>query len=124
VCHPVIGQQIPVFQQMRYEEDYSHFANDTLRDWYPSLKFMKIGKKAYASLGGDFRFQYLIMDNESWDSDLKDDDGYVLTRWLFPADLHLSENLRIYAELQSAQATSRKMLVPVEENPLKLHQLF
>ncbi|RAV29004.1 alginate export family protein [Sinomicrobium soli] len=120
----VTAQQIPEFQQMRYNEDYSGLEKDTVRNWYHRLKYKKIGKNAYVSFGGDFKTQYLIMDNENWNPDTQDNDGFMLTRWLFHADLHLSEKIRVYGELQSALANSREVLVPVEENPLKLHQLF
>src|SRR5690606_36938484 len=117
-------QQIPEFQQLRYKEDYSVLENDTIRNWYHRLKYSKIGKSAHVSFGGDFRAQYLLMDNEGWNPGFRDDDGYLLTRWLLHADVHLSRNVRVYAELQSALANSREILLPVEENPLKLHQLF
>ncbi|MBW8243703.1 alginate export family protein [Muricauda oceani] len=109
---------------MRFNEDYSALEKDSLGNWYHRLKYKSIGKKAYVSFGGDFRVQYLLMDNEGWNPDLRDDDGFMLTRWLLHADLHLSGNVRVYAELQSALANSRDILLPVEENPLKLHQLF
>lgn len=123
-CFSVTAQHIPKFQQMRYNEDYSGLEKDTLRNWYHRLKYKSIGKNAYVSFGGDFRAQYLIMDNEGWNPDLRDDDGFMLTRWLFHADLHLSGTTRFYAEFQSALANSRDIVLPVEENPLKLHQLF
>jgi len=123
-CFLATAQQFPTFQQLRYNEDYSHLKKDTLRNWYHRLKYSKIGRSAYVSLGGDFRAQYLVMDNEGWNPDFRDDDGYLLTRWLLYADLHLSGNVRLYMELQSALANSREILLPVEENPLKLHQLF
>lgn len=123
-CFLVTAQQFPTFQQMRYNEDYSGLEKDTEKNWYHRLKYNRVGKEAYVSFGGDFRAQYLMMDNEGWNPDFRDDDGYLLTRWLLHADLHLSGNVRVYAELQSALANSREILLPVEENPLKLHQLF
>nr|WP_262912221.1 alginate export family protein [Algoriphagus sp. AGSA1] len=109
---------------MRFDEDYSVLESDTVSDWYSRLKYAKINKRSYVSFGGSFRVQYLIMDNEGWNPALRDRDGFMLTRWMVHADLHLSERLRIFAEVQSALANSREILVPVEENPLKAHQLF
>src|SRR5690554_6108086 len=123
-CFSAYGQQAVPFQQMRYDEDYSIYENDTLRDLYPRVKYMKIDKDAYVSFGGSFRVQYLIMDNEGWNHALRDKDGYLLTRLLLHADLHLSKRLRIFAEVQSALANSRNHLIPVEKNPLEPHQLF
>src|SRR5690606_20783324 len=88
------------------------------------IKYKRISNKAFVRFGGDFRTQYLIMNNEGWNPAMKDDDGYILTRWLLHADLHLSKRVRIFAEMQSALANSRNISVPVEDNPLKVHQLF
>lgn len=123
-CCLATAQQIPEFQLLRYNEDYSGLKNDTLGNWYHRMKYKRVSNKGYVSFGGDFRAQYLHMNNEGLNSDLRDEDGYMLTRWLFHADMHLSGSVRVYAELQSALANSRDILVPVEENPLKLHQLF
>ncbi len=123
-CFSAHGQQVVPFQQMRYDEDYSVLEKDTVNDWYSSLKYLKINKGIYVSFGGSFRVQYLIMNNEGWNPALRDEDGFMLTRWLLHADLHLSKKVRIFAEVQSALANSRKIFVPVEENPLKAHQLF
>ena len=120
----VTARQIPKFEQIRHNEDYYGLEKDTVGNWYHRLKYKRISKNASVSFGGEFRAQYHILDNEGWNPDLRDDDGYLLTRWLLHADLHLSGNVRVYAELQSALANSRKILSPVEENPLKLHQLF
>lgn len=120
----VTGQQIPKFQQMRYDEVYASFEKDSIRDWYHRIKYKRISNKAFVRFGGDFRTQYLIMNNEGWNPAMKDDDGYILTRWLLHADLHLSKRVRIFAEMQSALANSRNISVPVEDNPLKVHQLF
>src|SRR5690606_27954671 len=87
----VTAQQNPKFQQLRYNEDYSGFEKDTIRDWYHGLKYKRINNNTYVSFGGDFRTQYLIIDNEGWNPDLKGDSGYLLTRWLVHADLHLSK---------------------------------
>ena len=118
------GQQFPDFKPARYDEDYSFLENDTVPSWYKSLKYKKIGKKAYVGFGGDFRGQYLIKTNEGWSSELEDGDGFMLTRWLLHADLHLSESVRFFAELQSALANGKNMPLPIEENPLGVHQLF
>ena len=118
------GQQFPDFKQARYDEDYAFLEKDTIHNWYKSLKYKKLGKKAYVGFGGDLRGQYLIKTNEGWSSELEDDDGFTLTRWLLHADLHLSENVRFFAELQSAMANGKDMPIPIEENPLEIHQFF
>ncbi|PBJ08011.1 alginate export family protein [Flavobacterium sp. ACN6] len=118
------GQDFPVFQQFRYDEDYVVLVKDSVRDLYDKVKYTRIGSGGYLSFGGDFRTQYLIIQNENWGAAPKDKDGYTLNRWLFHSDLHLSRTLRIFAELQGGQANSTDIKVPVQENPLEPHQFF
>jgi hypothetical protein len=123
-CFSAYGQQVVPLQQLRFNEDYSVLEKDTIDDWYARLKYRRLGNRAYVSIGGSFRVHYLLMNNEAWNPALKDPDGYLLTRWLVHADLHLSRRVRVFGEVQSALSSSREILVPVEENPLKAHQLF
>lgn len=124
ISYRITGQELSEFKQLRYDEDYSGLEKDTVRDLYHKAKYTKIGKDAYVSFGGDFRTQYLIIDNENWNPKLHDNDGFTLNRWLIHSDLHLSKKLRVFAELQGGQANSRDILVPVQENPLEPHQFF
>ncbi|MEH6682847.1 MAG: alginate export family protein [Sediminicola sp.] len=121
---PLWGQQFPEFKPARYDEDHSFLEKDTVPTWYKGLKYGKIGNRAYVGFGGDLRTQYLIKTNEGWSSELEDGDGFTLTRWLLHADLHLSENVRFFAELQSALANGKDIPIPIEENPLGVHQFF
>jgi hypothetical protein len=123
-CTFANGQEFPAFRQLRYDEVYIDLEKDTLRDLYDKAKYTKIGSDAYISFGGDFRTQYLIIHNENWGASPQDKDGYTLNRWLFHSDLHLSQQLRVFAELQGGQANSTDILVPVQENPLEPHQFF
>ncbi|MEH6703469.1 MAG: alginate export family protein [Galbibacter orientalis] len=109
---------------MRYNEVYTSFEKDSIRNWYHRLKYIRINSSTNVSFGGDIRTQYLLMNNEGWDPASKDGDGYMLTRWLLHADLHLSKRIRIFAEMQSALTSSRNISIPVEDNPLEAHQLF
>lgn len=119
----VNAQEFPAFRQLRYDEDYSSLSTDSLRDVYRKIKYIGLGD-AHMSVGGDFRTQYMIMDNENWGAAPQDNDGFTLNRWLLHSNIHLSGRLRVFAELQGAQANSREFLVPVQENPLEIHQFF
>ncbi|WP_020211472.1 alginate export family protein [Flavobacterium rivuli] len=123
-CQFINGQEYPAFRPLRYDEDYTVLEKDTVRDLYDKVKYTKMGSNGYISFGGDFRTQYLIIHNENWSNATQDKDGYTLNRWLFHSDLHLSGNLRVFAELQGGQANSTEILVPVQENPLEPHQFF
>jgi hypothetical protein len=118
------GQDMPTFQPLRYNEDYSSLASDTIRTGYSKMKYLPLSSNVFASFGGDLRYQYLYLHNEDWNAINLDNDGFVMTRLLFHSDLHWGKRIRIYAEIQSSMASSREVDIPVEDNPLELHQLF
>lgn len=121
------AQTWPAYKTLRYDEDYSFLQNDTTRGWYQKLKFTPINEQnnIYLSAGGDIRYQYLYLKNESWGETPPDDDGFILTRWLAHADLHIRKSARLYVEMQSCMANSRgPSPIPIENNPLELHQAF
>ena len=128
LCFYVSGfsQKLPSFKPLRYDEDYSFLKNDTSKSMYARMKFVPLSanKQTYISYGGEMRFQYFYAKNETWGDDPKDNDGYVLTRWLAHADLHAGKYFRTFVQLQSSLANSRIDASPVENNPLELHQAF
>jgi hypothetical protein len=121
-----VGQLLAEFKQLRYEEDYSHLQNDSLKNWYQKTKFIPIKKseKSYLSMGGDIRYQYLFIKNENWDPGAKDDNGFIMTRYLFHTDFHAGKRFRAFGELQSSFVNSRPFLAAVENGSLDLHQAF
>lgn len=120
------AQQFPSFKLLRYDEDYSKLKGDTGSSWYRRMKFTALSKdkQTYITFGGETRFQYFYAKNETWGDDPKDNDGYVLTRWLAHADLHAGKYFRTFVQLQSSLANSRIDPSPVDNNPLELHQAF
>ena len=124
--HQMFSQDIPAFKPLRYDEDYSTFKNDSSDNWYRPMKFSTLSKdkSTYISFGGEARFQYFYAHNEGWGDAPKDQDGYVLTRFLVHADLHAGKTFRTFIQLQSSLAGSRIDPSPVDENPLDLHQGF
>lgn len=122
----VFSQETPNFKPLRYDEDYSPLKNDSLIDWYDKLKFTSLSKEGntFISYGGEARFQYFYFKNEGWGDEPKDNDGYVLSRFLFHTDFHAGKAFRFFAQLQSSLVGGRIEPSPVEENPLDLHQAF
>ena len=90
------------------------------------MKFNGLSKdrRAYLSFGGETRFQYFYAHNEDWGDVPKDNDGYILSRFLFHADLHAGKSFRTFIQFQSSMAGSRLDPSPVDDNPLELHQSF
>ena len=117
---------MPAFKPFRYDENYSLLKNDTANNWYENLKYQPLGvaKKSYGSIGGEVRFQYLWFKNAGWGDEPKDNDGYVLTRYLAHADFHVGNTFRTFIQLQSSLVNGKLDTSPVEENPLEVHQAF
>ena len=121
------GQTLPAFKPLRYDEDYSTLRNDSNSSWYDRMKYSPVSKngKSYTSLGGEIRYQYFNFKNEDWGDAPKDRDGYILTRYLFHADLHAGNRTRFFVQLQSSLANGKLSgPSPVDENQLDLHQAF
>jgi hypothetical protein len=115
------------FKQLRYEEDYSILKQDSSRNWYTTTKFDPLSKNGhtYLSFGGDIRYQYQWFKNENWGESPKDNDGFILTRYLVHADFHAGRHFRTFVQLQSSFANGKVDPVsPVDENQLDLHQAF
>jgi hypothetical protein len=122
------SQTFPTFKVLRYEEDYSIAEKDSgVINWYRRMKYrpLKYFSNSYASLGGDIRLQYQYFKNEKWGDSPHDKDGFLLTRWLAHADVHIGNRLRIFGQLQSSTTGGlNRAPTPVEENPLEIHQAF
>ncbi|WP_316829826.1 alginate export family protein [Pedobacter aquatilis] len=115
------------FKQLRYEENYETLKNDSSRSWYDQLKFKPLShdQSIYLSLGGEVRYQYFYFKNENWGESPKDNDGFVLNRYLGHVDFHGGKYFRIFAQLQSSMAAGKEEVPsPVDQNVLDLHQAF
>ena len=122
-----LGQQYPNFKSLRFDENYSFLNKDTVQNsWYKKMKFMPISSSAttYISFGGSVRFQYFYVENENWGDAPKDNDGYILSRYLFHADFHAGKYFRTFIQTQSSLADGRIDPSPVDQNPLEVHQVF
>lgn len=120
------SQDLPPFQLLRQEEDYSWLKYDSSGDWYRRTKFIPLSKTGenYLSLGGEARFQYFYVKNENWGDMPQDEDAYLLNRGLFHADLHTGKHFRLFTQLQGSTAVSRIDPGTIDKNPLDLHQAF
>lgn len=115
------------FKPFRYDEDYRSLNGATPSSWYNNLKFTPLNKSgsAYLSSGGEIRYQYFRYTHEEWGDAPKDNDGFILSRYLFHSDLHFNNSVRLFAQLQSSLSDGRVTTPsPVEKNELDLHQLF
>ncbi|MCV2484770.1 alginate export family protein [Flavobacterium sp. SH_e] len=123
--HSVLySQQINEFKFLRYNDVIS--IDSTNQSLYYKAKQITISKKSQSFLffGAENRTQYQYFENENWDENLKDNNGFLLNRTLFYGDLKVGNSFRLFSQLQSSVAISRENPNPIEENPLDLHQLF
>jgi hypothetical protein len=121
------AQNISSFKPLRYDEDYSILKHDSSSNWYKTTKFKPLSKNnnTWLSIGGDIRYQYQWFKNENWGESPKDNDGFILTRYLVHADLHAGKHVRTFVQLQSSFANGKaEPPSPVDENQLDLHQAF
>ncbi|CAC9973166.1 alginate export family protein [Flavobacterium panici] len=119
------AQQKPVFQKLRYDDDFKYLKADSTKNWYEKIKYIPLSKndKYYASIGGEIREQYFYTVNDKWGDETTGGDGYLLSRYLLNADVHLGR-FRTFIEFQSSLANSKIDPSPVDENELDFHQVF
>jgi hypothetical protein len=125
IFFPANAQQKPVFQKLRYEDDFQYLKADSTKNWYEKIKYIPLGKndKYYASIGGEIREQYFYTVNDKWGDETTGGDGYLLSRYLLNADIHFGR-FRTFVEFQSSLANSKIDPSPVDENELDFHQAF
>src|SRR5215472_13761463 len=93
---------------IRYNDDYSFLADRSQRtDPFDFLKYISLGNAGYLSLGGEARERFESYTNETFDSafptaEKKDDNSFFLQRYLFLADYHPNDSVRVFGELQSS----------------------
>lgn len=120
-----------LFAQNKVEFNFLRF-NDEIHidslnsNLYFKLKLISLtnDNKSNISFGGENRIQYQYFENENWDENLKDTNGFLLNRFLFHSNLKFGKTFRIFSQIQSSTSISRVNPNPLEENPLDLHQLF
>jgi len=104
------GGERPSFQPSRYEENFQFLKDPNQRiDCFDPLKFIPLNKSAsaYLTLGGETRQHYEYIDNNNWNKEAQDSNGYYLQRYLSHADLHLGGSIRLFGQLMSGVETGR-----------------
>jgi len=119
------AQQNPVFQKLRYDDYVTYLQTDSAKNAYEKIKYIPLSKNSsyFASIGGEARWQYTYTVNDKWGDESDEGDGYLLSRYLLHADIHLGI-FRTFVELQSSLANSKIDPSPVDENQLDIHQAF
>jgi hypothetical protein len=120
-----------LFAQNKVEFNFLRFDDEVHIDslnsnLYFKLKLIRLtnDNKSNISFGGENRIQYQYFENENWDENLKDPNGFFLNRFLFHSNIKFGQAFRIFSQIQSSTSISRINPNPLEENPLDIHQLF
>ena len=118
----------PDYKQLRYDEDWSSLRDRSQRTEYlDGMKYIPFGHRedCYLTLGGEVRPYYEWFRNEDWGAEPKDNNGFLLQRYMFHADLHLGKSLRVFGQLKSGIQNGRNGGPrPPDEDKLDVHQAF
>jgi hypothetical protein len=124
----LVGQPLyaQTFRLMRYDENYASWG-DSSRRFYNQLKYVPLGNngRCYASFGGEARLEVVNFNNEDWGRLGIGHNNFLLQRYDFHADIHLSDRFRIFGQLRSALQGGRKNGPrPIDEDQLNVQNLF
>ena len=100
----------PQYSETRYDDDFTYLRDPVCRtDFWDPLKYIPLDKQRdwYLSIGGEIRERYERFHNPLWGQQPQSPDGYVLQRYMLFGDLHLGEDLRIFAEPMSEWENAR-----------------
>jgi hypothetical protein len=117
----------PAYQPFRYDEDWSFLSdNSRYSDWLDRLKYIPLGGEDwYATIGGEIRERYELLDQPGFGTGPEDKNGYFLQRYLLSSDFHLGSRVRAFTELQSGLENGRNGGPrPTDLDRLDLHQAF
>ncbi|MHC4948245.1 MAG: alginate export family protein [Planctomycetota bacterium] len=122
----------PKFTFLRFNEDWSVLADmpeDQKTDLWDALKYVPLSDdgSVWASFGGHMRARFEAWDGFAFGAPATDDDEFVLWRMLLHADIHFSENLRVFVEGKSAASSDRDLpggRRPLDVDTLDLEQAF
>jgi len=122
----------PAFRFLRQDEDWSSFADPSQHsatgDAWKHMTLSNDGS-TWVSIGGSFRTRVEVWENFNFGAPptANHDDTFVLTRARLHADLHLSESVRVFGELKTAQTTDRDLpggTRGLDRDTFDLQQLF
>ena len=116
------------FKSLRYDEDYRFLSEPARRtEFWDPVKYIPVagGRAGYLSFGGEARERFEAYENEFFSTDPDADNAYLLQRYLLHADLHPTEWLRTFGQLQSSLEDGRPGGPrPTDRDSIDVHQLF
>ena len=120
--------QRPAINFYRWQEDWSVLADPRLRrTWGDALKYIPLSKsdpKQYLSFGLTLRERVVSVDPAQFGVQQGKHQTYLLHRLELHADAHLTDNTRIFVQLENALAPNLAKPGPVDANRLDLRLAF
>ena len=118
----------PAIKLNRWQEDWSVLADPRLRtEPLDNLKYIPLNPndpKSYLSLGLTLRERSETNNAPSFGVGNNPNDSYLLQRFQFHMDVHPDKHWQVFVELEDVRAFWKKIITPVDENPLDLRQAF
>jgi hypothetical protein len=81
---PPTEEPRPAYLPFRYDEDWSFLSDSSKRsDWLDPLKHISLGRENwYATIGGEARARFELLDQPGFGTGPVDKNGYFLQRYL------------------------------------------
>jgi hypothetical protein len=137
LCHPLAAgaqatdepaPQHPAINFYRWQEDWSVLADPHLRrEWGDALKYIPLSNddpKRYLSFGLTLRERVVSVDPAQLGVQQGQHQAYLLHRLELHADAHLTDNTRVFVQLENALAPYLARPGPVDANRLDLRLAF
>ena len=120
--------QRPTIDFYRWQEDWSVLADPGLRtepgDAFKYISLSKTNPKSYLSFGLTLRERFVSVDPALFGVEGGRRQSYLLHRLEFHLDAHLTDNTRIFVQLENALAPGLAKPSPVDANKLDLRLFF
>jgi hypothetical protein len=118
----------PAILANRWEEDWSVLADPRVpRELFDNLKYMPLSPydpKTYLSLGADFRERFEANDAAGFGILPNRNNDYLISRTEAHADLHIADQVQVFAQIQSDFAPWKTMIAPPDQDALGVEQAF
>ncbi len=115
---------------LRYDDDFTHIRNDSLKKGFEHLKKISLGKKNYISFGGELREQFQVYKNINF-GDVPPTFKNISTnqlnhRLMLHSNIEVGNHLRFFVQINNTlRFLNDNPVVPeIDENQLSLHQAF
>ncbi len=120
----------PSYTPQVWDMDWSYLAQPAAsgsseRDWTDRFHYTSLGSNSFLSITGQLRERGEYQDHPAFGAQ-PPDNGYLLQRYLFSSDLHLTELLRIFLQLDSGLVNGRDggPRPAIDEDKLDFNQGF